>query len=149
MDLNLGYKTDGWGKFTLRDQFSYLLSYKRSDLQDTPPVDRTGGYNYPDWENRITLAYQYAEFDATVSAKTFARVRDAADDPENSSNPDGYLPSYTTFNFAFGSKLDKKTSFAIGVNNIFDRVAPYSVDGGGYNGTTSGRYGFVSVDYKL
>ncbi|MDW5417998.1 TonB-dependent receptor [Iodobacter sp. CM08] len=149
VDLNLGYKTDGWGKFTLRDQFSYLLSYKSSDLQDTPPVDRTGGYNYPDWENRITLAYQYAEFDATVSAKTFARVRDAADDPENSSNPDGYLPSYTTFNLAFGYKLNKKTSFAFGVNNILDKVAPYSVDNGGYNGITSGRYGFLSVDYKL
>ena len=149
IDLNYAYKTDGWGKFTLRDQFSYTLSYKSSDLVDSPPVDRLGGYNYPTWANRISLGYQYGEYSSTLTAKTFARVHDAADLPENSSNPDGYLPSYTLFNLALGYKLNKNTSFAVGVNNILDKVAPYSPDGGGYNGTTSGRYGFISVDYTL
>ncbi|STQ89429.1 TonB-dependent receptor [Iodobacter fluviatilis] len=149
VDFNFAYKTNGWGKFTFRDQFSYLLSYKRSDLEGTDPVERTGGYNNPDWSNRISLGYQYAEYDATLTAKTYARVHDAADLPENSSNPDGYLPSYTVFNLSAGYQLNKNTSFVLGVNNLFDKVAPYSVDGGGYNGTTSGRYGFIGFDYKL
>ncbi|MCX7206650.1 MAG: TonB-dependent receptor [Proteobacteria bacterium] len=76
-------------------------------------------------------------------------MHDAADLPENSSNPDGYLPSYTVFNLSAAYQLNKNTSFRLGINNLFDKVAPYSIDGGGYNGTTSGRYGFIGFDYKL
>ncbi|WP_168209798.1 TonB-dependent receptor plug domain-containing protein [Chromobacterium paludis] len=148
-DIKYAIKLGDLGKLTFRNQNSYLLSYKQSEVAGMEMTQRKNSRYYPNWDNRLTVEYEIGKWDTLVTAHTNARVHDVTEGNKIPSNPDTYVPSYTTYNLAITYRLNKSGKVTLGVNNLFGKDSPFSVDKNDFVGLSTGRSGFVGIEYRL
>lgn len=149
IDTDIQYESKlGGGKLTLRNQANLTLKAESSDVEGQAPVDRLGGVDYPEWKNMASIGYKYADLEGQLKATTFANTLDDSD-PANINHEGMRVASYTIWDISAVYRINKSLKLTGGLNNVFDQVSPYSAQKDNYIGVSNGRYGYLSLDFKL
>jgi iron complex outermembrane recepter protein len=147
-DIRFDTKLGSWGKLSLRNQTNFTLSAERSDTEGAAPLDRLGGFDYPEWRNVFTVGYDYAEWGVQVQTSTLASTVDAAD-PQVLVAGSAKMPSYSIVNLSGSYHFNKNGVINVGVNNVFDEETPFSPSKNFFVVRNPWRFGYVSFEYQF
>ncbi len=158
IDLTLNYRTrqTSAGVFGLSINGNYLLKYTETvpaavGFITTDYRGTTRGFpdqSYPKFKGNAVVDWQIGDFGAAFTGRYIESVEEADGRKLNSRFYGDvqltYLPSF----------LDRKMTFTIGVNNVFNTLPPpcFSCTGPNFDPTTydvPGQFGYLRVSYKM
>ncbi|AIY41542.1 TonB-dependent receptor [Collimonas arenae] len=130
LDIDLSYELPlaGWGKLKFREVNNYTLTYKQSVTPNTPPASRLDSVYHPRWNNSFRTAYEYADMEVALTARTQASTLNI-DDPTHTQDPaitNARIPSFTVWDLNLNAKVSKDITLNFGVNNMFDKAPIYA-----------------------
>ncbi|WP_339935943.1 TonB-dependent receptor [Undibacterium luofuense] len=128
LDANYTLKLAEFGKVKFRETHSHFLSYKQSIAPGQDPTSRLDGVYHPKWSNSFRTSYEYKQYEAGLTARTYASTKNI-DDPTHSQDPavtNKRIPSYTVWDLNFSTRLRAGWSVNVGVNNLFDKGVVYA-----------------------
>jgi iron complex outermembrane recepter protein len=158
LDITFNYRTPAtsYGAFGLAVNANHLFRYTESfptadGVSTISYKSTTRGFpdqSYPTWKGNAILSWSLGQFDASMTGRYIRHVTES-DGHEMGTRLYGdaqivYTPSF----------LDKKFSFAVGVNNLFNTSPPAcnTCTGPNYDPTTydvPGQFGYLRVAYKM
>lgn len=152
VDVNLTYEANfgSFGKVRFSDDYDEILNFKQSDVPTNPETSRLGGYSLPRWRNNFTIEHRMGTWDTTVVARSSAAVQDV-DSPNHiyAGEVLNQIGSYTATDIDVMYSGFKNTQINVGVKNMFDRTPRYSTNLSDFLDSTTGRFGYVSLNYKF
>jgi iron complex outermembrane receptor protein len=158
VDVDVSYSFDfgNAGKLRLRETNSYLLTYKQSIAPGQEPTSRLDGTLHPKWRNSFRVAYEFNQYEAGITARTYAGTLNI-DDPTHSQDrtlTNARIPSYSVFDINLSAKLSKVMSLNFGINNALDKAPVYSnaaSNDSAVQGKTDlvGRYFYANMRYAF
>ena len=130
LDIDISYELPlaGWGKLKFREVNNYTLLYKQSITPGTAPASRLDSLNHPRWNNSFRTAYEYADMEVALTARTQASTLNI-DDPTHTQDPaitNARIPSFTAWDLNLNAKVSKNLTVNFGVNNLFDKAPVYA-----------------------
>ncbi|OQS50693.1 TonB-dependent receptor plug domain-containing protein [Chromobacterium violaceum] len=151
-DVGLQYELSlgGYGKLRFRDDLNNIMSFRKSDTQDSAAVNQLDNVSQPKWRNVFSTTYSYDRYDLMLTARSYAGTRDVLD--SSAQDASSRIPSYTMWDLAFTARPLKNLVVNAGVNNVFGRSVPFSVAANDFVGSTQDLYGrsyFVSARYTF
>lgn len=168
LDFNFEYgmSTD-IGKFTLRNQTTYVLTFKQENFPGAGMVDYLGKYwapgaalsdvGFPKWRATTSVTYEWDKLSA-VFAWNFSDGYLETDDQSNNfaGNAVRKVETYQTFDLSVSYALSflGTTKVTVGINNLLDEQPPQVVStfGDGYDRRLTdirGRYYFISLKQQF
>ena len=157
VDLGVRYDLDiGDKRASLDWNTTYLDQYVITPFQGAAPIEfdgHIGGGNggYPHWRSNASFSLQAERWTGTYSVQWIGKATDFNAAP----TAIGYRsPSVFYHNAQFGYRLGESADIAVGVDNIFDRKAPFIQSWTDGNTDTMtydllGRRGYVRLTYKF
>ena len=157
VDVGVRYEFDVRGlRASLDWNTTYLDSYVVTPFQGADPIvfdGHIGGGNggYPHWRSNGSVSLQAERWTGTYSVQWIGKATDFNAAP----TAIGYrTPNVLYHNAQFAYRLGKQADIAVGVDNLFDKKAPFIQSWTDGNTDTMtydllGRRGYVRLSYKF
>ncbi|MDC8757465.1 TonB-dependent receptor [Janthinobacterium fluminis] len=156
LDVKYSFKVGQYGTLKLRETNSYSLKYEQSITPGSAPTDRMDGTDHPKWSNTLRAAFEWADKEVALTARTSASTKNI-DDPTKTQKEaitNARIGAYTVWDMNFTMKPIKDLDLNLGINNLFDKGIVYS--NSAYNNTyvnslnyVVGRYIYLNARYKF
>lgn len=150
--LNLGNA----GKLKFNEVLNYTLQYEQSVVPGAAPTSRLGGTYHPKWANSFTTTYERGTQQLALTAHTYASTLNITDPTysQDAAQTNARIPSYTTWDANYSTRVNAKLVVNVGVNNLGDKAIVYS--NSPYNdvyvqslNNAVGRYFYANVRYTF
>lgn len=161
-------KTNGWGNFNFRLDYTDNLSYKERVLASDPLLNT----RYQRVVSKVTgsIGWNRGRWEATLYGQRAGSIRDnnyggckvlsngiipSQGDPQCSTYT-GHIPAWITYNTSARYSVNDRLSLGLTISNIFDRVGSISYYSGGFEfiptlqgATYNGREISMTLNYKI
>lgn len=127
-DLATRYKYEtSFGDFAAVMNLSKVMDFEEKVDADTDVFDYAGLQDYPEWKGDIGISYAYDDF--TASWNMFYVGSQKSGNEEFEVDYLASVPTYIKHNVQFAYVAPTNTKVTVGVNNLFDKIAPSYYDG--------------------
>lgn len=117
----------GFGDFVLRTTANYVIERSQQDFPDSPNIEFTDVFYVPKWKFNTSLNWSNGPLSSTLTWNYWDSAK--GQNENNLANPapdDIYDPlsAWSRVNLSAAYDAGKFGTFRVGVNNIFDELAP-------------------------
>lgn len=165
IDANLAYRRDlGSIKLNVLSVVTYTLSKNNyTDITNPNFIDRQlSELGDPQWAGSLTVGLDFGAFDLNYNLRYIGQQTIGTYEAQHSfnglppQNADQYpqinYPSITYSNIRLGVEANDKFRFYFGVDNAFNRLPPFGLDGTGFGSgiyENIGRFFYAGVEAKF
>ncbi|NHZ34584.1 TonB-dependent receptor plug domain-containing protein [Massilia rubra] len=125
IDLSARYalRTESWGKFTLKGNYSKALSKNSRQFAGDELVDELDEMSNSDWRDKlnVSLNWNLGNWSNTVFAQRFGKVPNAGQT--------AFLSPTTLVNLSSVYKVTPRATVSVAINNVNNRIKRDSTDG--------------------